>query len=119
MNIQTYATVKCRDIIERAKALRTFDDLGDFPYDEIVVSDEGVPVRVVNTSAGNIPIVDILGLQRDQFATEYPSEEELDAYDRYVSMFTIIEGAEVLHQVRNTIAREQARMDLFKIDLPV
>lgn len=119
MNIQTYATLKCRDIIEKATALQAFDDLGDFPYDEIVTSDEGIPVRVVTTSAGNIPIVDILGLQRDQFATEYPSEEQLDAYDRYVSMFTIIEGAEVLNQVRNAIAKEQARMDLYKIDLPV
>lgn len=119
MNIQTYAKIHCRDILQKAEARKSFTDLANFPYDEIVESDDGVPVRVVNTQSGNIPIEDILGMPRDEFAKQYPSEEQLDAYDRYISMFTIIEGADVLNQVRNAIAREQERLDLYEVSLPV
>lgn len=119
MNIQTYAKLHCRDILERAEARKSFDELANFPYDEIIEADDGALVRVVNTQSGNVPIADILGMQRDEFAKYYPTEEQLDAYDKYVAMFTIIEGPEVLNQVRNAIAREQERMDLYEIHLPV
>lgn len=119
MNIQTYAKLKCQDILYRAKERKSFDDFGDFPYDEIVEAEDGSKVKVVNTQSGSIPIMDILGLDREDFAYHYPTEEMLDAYDRYVSMFEIVEGAEVLHRVRTAIAEAQQRLNDYDIDLPV
>lgn len=116
MLIQQFAEQNCRDIIERAKFMASTDMFATFPYDEIVQSEDDVnapPMRVVNTPSSQIPIADILGMGRDEFAKVYPDEESLEAYDKYVAMFIITEGEAVLRQVRDEILRESQRLDSY------
>lgn len=116
MFIQQFAEVRCKDIIERAKFAASTDMFATFPYDDIVQSEDDVdapPMRVVNTPSSQIPIADILGMGRDEFAQVYPDEESLEAYDKYVAMFIITEGEAVLRQVRDEIMRVANRMESY------
>lgn len=117
MFIQQFAETKCKDIIERAKFKASSDMFATFPYDEIIQLEDDVdapPVRVVNTPSSQIPIADILGMGRDEFAKVYPDEESLEAYDKYVAMFIITEGEAVLRQVRDEIMREAKRIESYQ-----
>lgn len=111
MTIEEFAALHCQDILARAKQLGEFDLFADYPFDEIIYADDDdIPIRVINCPSGQIPIADIISLNRDEFATLYPDEDSLVAYDKYMAMFIIIEGAEVVNQIRNAMLREAQRL---------
>lgn len=116
MFIQQFAEEKCGDIIERAKFKDSHDMFATFPYDEIIYPEDDADapaVKVVNTPSSQIPIADILGMGREEFAQVYHDEESLEAYDKYVAMFIITEGEAVLRQVRDEIAKSATRIDSY------
>ncbi|EDM99287.1 hypothetical protein BACCAP_03216 [Pseudoflavonifractor capillosus ATCC 29799] len=88
-------------------------DLSGFSYDEVITEEDGTEVRVVNTANYQIPITDILGLDRAEFARVWPYTECLEAYDTYVSNLIIVEGEEALTAVRNMLSREQEKIELY------
>lgn len=115
MKILEYAQIHCKDLLDRFNKQKDLDLLAGYPYDEIVYDEDDTPVRVVNTQSGQIPIADILGMPRDEFAKVYPDEESLTAYDKYVSMFIFLEGEEAVNQIRNAIAQESQRLEEYQV----
>lgn len=113
MRIQEYAAKHCADILERAQQLAAIDDLEGFPFDEIIQDEDGQPVKVVTTNSTRIPVVDILGLHRDEFAKIYPDEESLDAYDMYISSLVVYEGEDALNQIRDAIRQAQEQLAVY------
>lgn len=83
MNIRDFATQYCSDIVTDAEKRSKMFDLSGFSYDEVITEEDGTEVRVVNTANYQIPITDILGLDRAEFARVWPYTECLEAYDTY------------------------------------
>lgn len=113
MKIQEFAVKYCPDLLDRAKREATLFDLSDFQYDEEIVEEDGTRVKVLDTPSFQIPLSDVLGMTREEFATVWPQEECLDLYDRYISTLTITEGPEVLQEVQQAIRREQEKLSLY------
>ena len=113
MNIRDFATQYCSDIVTDAEKRSKVFDLSGFSYDEVITEEDGTEVRVVNTANYQIPITDILGLDRAEFARVWPYTECLEAYDTYVSNLIIVEGEEALTAVRNMLSREQEKIELY------
>lgn len=113
MNIQEFAVAYCKDIVEDAKKRSEMFDLSGFSYDEVIQEEDGTEVRVVNTDNYQIPLTDILGMDRVEFSRVWPYTECLDAYDAYVSNLIIVEGAEALTMVRNMLSREREKIDMY------
>lgn len=115
MKILEFAQKFCADLLDRFNKQKDLDLFAGYPYDEIIYDDDETPVRVVNTQSGQIPIADIIGMPRDDFAKVYPDEESLTAYDKYMSMFIFLEGEEAVNQVRNAIALEARRLEEYQV----
>ena len=115
MKIDEFARTKCQDLYERLAKQQELDMFATYPCDEVIYDDLGSPVKVVNTRSHQIPIADILGMPRDEFATVYADEEALDAYDKYMSMFIYMEGAEAVHYIRNAMAAEMKKLNDFVV----
>lgn len=113
MNIREFAVQYCQDIMEDAKKCSEMFDLSGFTYDEIVTEEDGTEVRVVNTVNYQIPITDILGMDRKEFSRVWPYTECLEVYDTYVSNLIIIEGEEALTAIRNMLSREQEKIEMY------
>lgn len=110
MNIREFASKYCADIIADSKKRSEMFELSGFSYDEIITEDDGTEVRVVNTPNYQIPITDILGMDRAEFARIWPYTECTMAYDTYVSNLIIVEGEEALTAVRNMLSHEQEKI---------
>lgn len=113
LNIREFAVQYCSDIIEEAKRRSNMFDLSEFSYDEIITEEDGTRVPVINTTSYQIPIADILGMDRTEFAKPWPYAECLEAYDTYVSNLVILEGEEALTSIRKQMALEQEKMELY------
>lgn len=113
MNIKEFASQYCSDIMAEAKKRSEMFDLSGFSYDEVIKEDDGTEVRVVNTANYQIPIIDILGMDRVEFSKVWPYTECVDAYDTYVNNLIIVEGEDALTAVRNMLSREQEKIAMY------
>ncbi len=114
MRITEFAETYCAELMDRYRKTKPLDLFEGYPYDEIIYDDE-TPVKVVNTQSGQIPIADILGMPRDDFAKVYPDEDSLTAYDKYMAMFVFLEGEEAVNQIRDAIALEASRLEEYQV----
>lgn len=103
MTIRDFALQYCQDIIEESKRRAAMFDFSEFSHDEVIVEEDGTRVPVVNTERYQIPVADILGMDREEFSRCWPYPECLDAYDLYVSNLIILEGTEALTHIRNKL----------------
>lgn len=116
MRMTEFAKTYCQDLLDKFEHHKQFDMFENYPYDEIIYDeDDNTPIRVVNTSSSQIPIADILGMERDDFARVYPDEESLTAYDKYMAMFLFLEGEEAVHQIRNAMMLEAQRLENYQV----
>lgn len=113
MKLNEFIELYCKDIIINKKKQADLLDDDDFPYDDIIYDEDENPVKVVYSPAGDIPINDILGLDRSEFAKAYPSHGYLFAYDRYVDSIIILEGEEALLRIRNMMTEQQREIELY------
>lgn len=113
VNIKEFASRYCSDIMEEAEKRSEMFDLSGFSYDEVIKDEDGTEVKVVNTANYQIPIIDILSMNREEFAKVWPYTECLEAYDAYVSTLIIVEGEEALTAVRNMLSREQEKIAMY------
>ena len=113
MFIQEFARVFCDDILARAKELSVDSLFSDFPYDDIIYDEDGAAVKVVNSHSAQIPLIDILALNRNEFAKLHPDEDSMNVFDRYLSSIEMFEGEEAINRVRDAIRREMDRLDSF------
>lgn len=113
MNIREFSSKYCQDIIKVAKRRCELFDSSGFSFDEIIKDEDGREVRVINTTNYQIPLEDILGLDRSEFSLIWPYSECLEAYDTYVSNLIIIEGEEALNIIRNALSREMDKISRY------
>lgn len=111
--IREFAATYCDDIIQASKMRSSMFDLSGFSYDEIITEEDGTKVPVINTVNYQIPLMDILGLSRSEFAKPWPYQECLEAYDTYVSNLSILEGEDALAAIRKQVTLEQERIKFF------
>ena len=112
MTIQEFAKTYCSDVIQRANEDAVTDKDG-FPFDEIVREDDGTRVKVINTENYQIPIMDIIGLDRTDFVKNYPYSECWEAYDKYVKVTGLIWGEDAFQVIRKAMidAHKKAHFD--------
>lgn len=110
MNIKEFAAAYCQDLLEEAAKRSDLFDLSGFSYDEIITEEDGTKVKVVNTDNYQIPITDILSLDRVGFSKIWPYPDCMEAYDRYMSNIIVLEGEEVIFQIRRALNREQEKI---------
>lgn len=116
MRMSDFIQQYCADITEKyAKLGSALSDLDGFPYDAVIYDIDGSPVKVVYASGYEIPISDILSLDRNEFEKVYPYPECLQVYDNYMEAVVIIEGPEALATIRNKILSEQKRVDYYAV----
>jgi hypothetical protein len=108
--IDTY----CKDIVEKAKKVKeVLDDL-DFSYDAVVEGQDGEKIKVIYAEdQTEIPIQDILSLSDLDFRRTYHGTSSYEAYKSYLSNFIILEGEEVLNQIRNEIQRSREKIERY------
>ncbi|MDR1523281.1 MAG: hypothetical protein LBS29_04955 [Endomicrobium sp.] len=108
----------CQDIVAVYKKRRELFDDDDFAYDDIIYDEDGIPVKIVYAGKNEIPIQDILGLERLEFQKMYPDLCSLDVYDTYIDSYVFFEGEDALHRVRKLLAQQKEEMDLI-MQLPL
>jgi hypothetical protein len=118
--LKEFIELFCDDIIKKKReANRLFNDYG-WPYDEIAEDDNGDFIKIIHTGSeyGDIPLRDIIDMNRVEFAKVYPSQEALDAYDLYVESVGIIDGEELLDEYRKYIKTATAALEKYSDILP-
>jgi hypothetical protein len=103
----------CQDIIDRKKQEKSLLSDYDWPYDCILQDEDGVPVKVINTEDGDIPIEHILENAREDFAKIYPTPKYLEAYDLYMESVEVLDGKEYAKQYRDYIKARKRELDEF------
>lgn len=119
MRIYTFIDQYCKDIVERVHKEKQLVDLEVFPYDEIITSGNGKKVPVVYVDGVAIPIRDFFIMTRSDFINDYKLPSAGEAYDNYLDNFTILEGEDVLSQIRISLQEEVNRLDHDLIDTGV
>lgn len=115
MRIKEFAATYCRDILEEADKRESLLDLTAFSYDEIITEDDGTLVPIINADLYQIPIADILGMDRVEFSRVWPYSVCMSAYDNYVSTLTILEGIDALNAVRNELRSQMDRISAYDL----
>ena len=101
MKLGQFIDEYCQDIIDQKNVRQSYLGKDDgLPCDEIVEDDSGQMMKVVYSATRRIPVMDILEMDRNEFAKVYSSESDLETYDRYCDAFIILEGEEALDAMR-------------------
>lgn len=114
MKMPEFISKYCQDIVNKNKQEKSLIDSMDldFSYDAVIDSEDGSTIKIIYTDEGKeIPIGDILGLKDTEFRRLYPDKKDYEAYKNYLSAFVIIEGEEVLNQIRNEIQKSKERIE--------
>lgn len=111
MKIFAFIDQYCSDLVETAKVKSDIIDLSNFPHDAEITDESGAKVQVIYVNHYAIPIMDILSLERDEFARVYPGIDNLEAYDNYVSNVTMLEGEDAVMRIRRAIDAAVNKLD--------
>lgn len=104
----------CQDIVEKSKKVKEVLEELDFTYDAIVENSDGERIEVIYADdQTEIPIRDILSLSDLDFRRTHPSKASYEAYKAYLSNFIILEGEEVLNQIRNEMKQSRERIERY------
>lgn len=113
MKIGEFVDKYCQDIVKKSLEIQSvFNDDG-LPYDDIVEDESGSPMKVVYSANRQIPVRDILELDRTEFAKVYKGVDDLETYDRYCDSIILLEGEEALTEIRNNVRKEMDRIRSF------
>lgn len=114
MKMREFIVKYCSDIVSIASQKKSLMDLDGFSYDAIIEDIDGTPIRIIYAGEEEIPIIDILSLERNDFIKLHPSFEAAAAYNNYIDSIIILEGEEALSHIRNEMLRERDRIENFK-----
>lgn len=115
MKIPEFVNLYCADLVRKHRDQKNLCEAYGFPYDDTIEDIDGNPVRVVYGGDIEIPIQDILGMNREEFVKAYPHTLCHETYDRYLEHIIIIEGEEVLNIIRNSLTEEKKRLDNYSL----
>lgn len=115
ININEFIEKHCQDIVKDSKVIDSLRD-EDFSFDLIKDDPEtGKPIKYVVDSTGiEIPIFDILEMERLDFQNYYKTKEAMELYDQYLYNFNIDYGEDVLLSLRNSLVKQNERIKKFK-----
>lgn len=111
MRIREFIDKYCMDIVKESKQRQSLLDSDDFSYDNIIEDSDGSLIKIVYAGAEEIPIADILTLDKKDFIKIHPSIDASETYDNYVDSIIMLEGEEALSHIRNEMMRERARIE--------
>lgn len=115
MNINDFMEKYCQDILKDDDILSMLNE-DDFSYDVIRKDPEtGKEIKYVVDDKGiEIPILDILEMEEEDFVNYYRTPESLAMYRQYLSNFKISYGEDILLELRNNIQKQNERINRFK-----
>lgn len=113
--INTFIEDFCQDIVKDSSVIESLNE-EEFSYDVIREDkDTGQMVKYVVDSTGQeIPILDILEMEKADFKAFYPTEAALEIYDQYIDNFKIDYGEDVLLSLRNNLIAQNERIKKYK-----
>lgn len=103
MRIFQFIEEYCQDLLEADRARKELIDMTIFPHDGIEQSPDGKDVPVVYVGDLVVPVSEFFTMSKDDFLYTYKDPQAEECYDNYVSALEIIEGEDVINQVRNSI----------------
>lgn len=113
MRIREFIDKYCMDIVSESKQRESLLDSEDFTYDAIIQDADGTDVKIIYAGDEEIPIAEILSLDKKDFVKLYPSFQAQEAYDNYIDSIIVLEGEEALAHIRNEMIRERARIESY------
>ena len=114
MKIGQFTDMYCQDILQEASKKQSLLGIDDeLPCDEVVIDDSGNKMKVVYSETRRIPVLDIIDLDRSEFAKIYPTASDLETYDNYINSIVILEGEEALECIRHSVRNELQRIREF------
>ncbi len=111
MYIQEFIQKYCRDLLHSnsvEKSMFGFND--DLEYDYIIYDVDGAPVRVIQVDNLEIPITDIIQLEKEDFLKYYSSPHAEEAYDNYLNSIDFLFGEEAVFYLRNQIKQATEKL---------
>lgn len=110
MKIYEFIDKYCQDLIRKNEVSKALVALDGLPSDGTIEDDEGMTVPVVFVDNESIPVSDFLTMEKVEFLRVWTTAGAEEAFDNYLSALTILEGAEALNKIRNSIFRETERL---------
>lgn len=110
MLIQEFARTYCQDLIEKNNSEKKLIDLGEYPYEVLMTDSLGEIVPAIIIDTFEVPIRDILTMEKSDFVKFYTTPTAGQAYDTYLSNLCMLEGDEVIAHIRNQLAAEFKRL---------
>lgn len=111
MYIQEFILKYCQDILEECKAVQClFDDEG-LEYDYTITDINGQSVKVIQVDNLEIPILDIIGMDKPTFLHNYNSPNSESVYDSYLESICFMCGPDALHLLRNKMKRAAEQLE--------
>lgn len=111
MKMDEFINKYCKEILQEASKKRKLLEDSQLTFDDKIEKD-GELVRVIYAEDGtDIDIEDIFAFKdAAAFSKRYPGEAALKARNRYLDMFTILMGKDLLDQYQRQIEAERARL---------
>ena len=110
MRIREFIDKYCMDIVKEAEQRKSLMDTDDLSYDNIIEEPDGSLIKIVYAGEEEIPVLDIITLDKKDFLKIHPSFAASRTYDQYIESIVILEGEEALEHMRNQMLREQERI---------
>jgi hypothetical protein len=110
MKIFQFIAEYCQDLVEESRRAKSLIDLSEFPHDGFAEDVEGNKVPVVYIDGESVPVSDFFTMDKSDFVNIWKLPNAGNTYDEYTSVMEILEGAEALNRIRNTILAEQERL---------
>lgn len=101
MYIQEFIVKHCRDMLSKAGKKSYLDDYAGLEYDYTITDSDGRVVPVVMIDNLEVPIADIIAMDKDDFLKYYSSPNSEKYYLRYLRTINLIEGEEAMSIIRN------------------
>ena len=110
MRLSEYINRYMSDVLEKRDALYDGND-SIFSYDAIDNNEAGNSVKVIYDSEGRIiELDDILHLHVSDFTKKYNFKSSLQAFEKYLSVYKIITGEDIILSYQRDIARSRERL---------
>ena len=100
----------CQDLIEEYKQKKELIDFSEFIHDEIITDPAGNKVPIIYIDGLQVPIADIITMDKETFVKVYTTPNAAEMYDNYMRTLIVLEGEEVLNGVLASIRREHDRL---------
>lgn len=113
MRIREFTDKHCMDIVKESKQVASYLDSDDFSYDAVIEDIDGTPIKIIYAGPDEIPISDVLTLDKKDFIKIHPTLEASEAYDNYVESIIMLDGEEALSFIRNEVMKERSKIETY------